>query len=769
MGMVDKLGLGVFLRWQNQMSGEIRKAETDLKNLKGSAKEVTDEILRQAERTREAMERYRQGMSVSMKVAGAGVAMSIPFILAGKAAMKSEQSLADVNSLLVGTGVNSELAKQQMADLQRSLIMQSGNVFVSMRDMEESSYRLVSALGAVQGAAALQPVADLAVAGLGSATESVEFMTSLLATYGERWSDTLSPQEKAAKVANVAAGVIAKYNTNLTELSAAMTYAAGQGSVMGVSLEELSVTIGALQTKGLKSSLAGTALSAYMRRVSQVKTFMESAGDAGKVFKGMNIKDAEGQLLPLPDILEQIEKRFGLTAESAAKAQELLSSSGAQGADAFEMMGISTDNAAALSRVFGDEGSRVIAMLLGQSDALRTQITAMKTSNDLTDMVSARTKNANAQLMMLKEGILGMSVAFGNAILPAFTDFIEILKDVVNWLKEFALNHPTAAKYIMFAGLAVGALTAVAGTIGTIIFFLKMMQAQMALIQLSRQALAAEAGVAALGNASLIAQAKMLLASAAAKTWAAAQGLLNIAVAAFPYAAIVLGITLLIMLIADMIKNWEKYAKVFRSVGIGMMNLWNSLVSFFGDSASTIWKWIIWPFEKGYDFILKTIDWIKMAWDASWIWMKDMAKKGIEEILKLPGIRVLYGMWDMAGGVIKMTQGDMQGGLSQSMKGLFRVTDFTSIAENMARSGGANIDQTFNNVAERMVQPKVNVVMPSPSMSQPMSMKAPTYDYSSRKVKIDVYPSAGTDENKIAQGIKKLEKIEARRGTKGRT
>ena len=173
MGMVDKLGLGVFLRWQNQMSGEIRKAETDLKNLKGSAKEVTDEILRQAERTREAMERYRQGMSVSMKVAGAGVAMSIPFILAGKAAMKSEQSLADVNSLLVGTGVNSELAKQQMADLQRSLIMQSGNVFVSMRDMEESSYRLVSALGAVQGAAALQPVADLAVAGLGSATESV--------------------------------------------------------------------------------------------------------------------------------------------------------------------------------------------------------------------------------------------------------------------------------------------------------------------------------------------------------------------------------------------------------------------------------------------------------------------------------------------------------------------------------------------------------------------------------------------------------------------
>ena len=790
MGMVDRLGLGMYLRWQNQMTSETKKAERDLDGVKKSAIGLSDSLEKQSERARRAAERYRKGMMISMRVAAGGVVMALPFILAGKAAATSQQSLADVNSLLVGTGTAAGIAEQQIAGLSNAILGQTGRVMVSLEDTEAASYKLVSALGAVQGAAAITPAANLAVAGLGSMEESVTFLTSLLATYGEAWGDTLTPTEKAMKVANIAAGTIAGFNTNLTDLGAAMTYVAGQGSVMGVSLAELSVTLGALQTKGLQKTLAGTALGSYLRRVAQVERFLKRAGKTGAVLKGLTIKDAAGQLLPLPDILEQIEKKFGVTGDAAEAAQKRMAGSAIQGADAFEMLGISTDNAAALSRVFGDEGSRVIAMLLGQSDALRTQIKDVQKSSALMEMVAARTETASAEYFMFKESLKGFGSVLGAGLLPAFTSFVGVLRSSVLWLKEFALNHPTATKFVAFAGLAVGSLAAVTGAVGTVVFALKLLQAQMVIASLAKQALAAEAGVTALGSASLVASAKMWLATAATKAYAAAQWIANIAAMAFPFVAIAVGVTALIALVVDMINHWERYASTFSAVGAGIVTGVQELAGFFVWFADKAWWAITWPFIKGYDLIVGVMDSIKRAWNAGWMWITDMTARAVDNIMLLPGIRALVGLWDMGAGAIKMMEGDFTGGLSQSMKGLFRTADFTGLAEGAAALSGFSVGNAINDLAVGMTGspapaaatvggyapiPQYVIEQPQFPTAAPRQRRpeqaagATTNDYSTRRVMIDVHPAAGTDERKIAEGVQELERLATRRSAEGTT
>ena len=640
MGLTDTLGLGLVLSWKNRMSGEVKRAQRDLRGLEGSAKRVTDRIAKEAERTRAAMQRYRQGMFTSMKIAGAGLAMATPFLLAAKAAAASEQRLANVKSLLVGTGMGAKESNAHIANLKKAIIGMAGTTIVPLNELEDASYKLVSALGAVQGAAALSPAAKLAVAGMGSISDATATLTSILATYGERWGDTMSPMEKSTKIANVLAGTIAAFNTTLPEMSQAMTYVVGPANTLGISLSELSATLGALQTKGLQGTIAGTALGAYIRRLTQLPRFMKTAKAEAALLGPIDFTDAEGRVRPIYDVLAQIEKRFGLTSATIGEKSKELAASNMVGADAFQSLGIEAKYAAALQRIFGDEGSRAIAVLLGQSEALKKQIEQVEHSNALEEMYAERQKTLTAQLIMAGQAFKGIAVIIGSALLPQLKSFASTLKSVLIWVKEFIDQHPTATKWIAWGGLAVGALVAVAGALGTVLYGLLMLKANLALLTLAKAATAAEGAVSAMTVKTLIWNAVVRAAKIAQWAW-------NTAILASPYVAIAAVVVGAIYL---MITHWKKIASVVSTVLGGIWSGVKTLGGWIASGASALVSPIVGAWEGVKTGFNSVINWIVRAYYNVIEWFKTTTREMLAYILNLPGIGAIAKLFDIGGG-----------------------------------------------------------------------------------------------------------------------
>jgi hypothetical protein len=136
---------------------------------------------------------------------------------------------------------------------------------------------------------------------------------------------------------------------------------------------------------------------------------------------------------------------------------------------------LSAADASALQKMFGDEGSRFIAIALGQSAVLRERTRAIGEDNKLVDRARVRAEGLNGQLVLAKERFKAVAVQAGEALLPALTELIRVLTPIVQKIGEFVRTHPTATKWVMFAGLVGGALTTLAGLLGIVVHGFKML------------------------------------------------------------------------------------------------------------------------------------------------------------------------------------------------------------------------------------------------------------------------------------------------------
>ena len=94
-------------------------------------------------------------------------------------------------------------------------------------------------------------------------------------------------------------------NTNVRQLGEAFTYVAPIATGLGFSFEETSAAIGLVSDAGIQASSAGTGLRAVLTQL------ITESDDLG-----ISTRDAAGNVLPLADMLAQLEER-GYTAEEA--------------------------------------------------------------------------------------------------------------------------------------------------------------------------------------------------------------------------------------------------------------------------------------------------------------------------------------------------------------------------------------------------------------------------------------------------------------------
>ena len=126
--------------------------------------------------------------------------------------------------------------------------------------------------------------------------------------------------DQTGRVANVLALAASKTNTSVSQLGAALAKAAPSAAAAGWSLEETTAAIGKLSDAGIQGEEAGTALKTMMARLAI------DGGPAEKLMAkmGITVKDTAGKMLPLNDILMELEPH----ADDVGLQMELLGTRG---------------------------------------------------------------------------------------------------------------------------------------------------------------------------------------------------------------------------------------------------------------------------------------------------------------------------------------------------------------------------------------------------------------------------------------------------------
>lgn len=516
-------GMGFILDFQDKTSRQVAAVRKQIKGMEGDTKDLAKTFEKQVDKIEQQIAHAKKIGDVSKQAMKIGAAMIAPLALATRESLKTSKNMGDVATLLAGKGYSNDLIDKKLRGFSDQVADVTSDVAVSRDELEESLYGLFSALGEERARSGLDSVAKLALATKGTSEEAVKLMSSLMKTYGDFWGEAIPEAEKFDKIINSVAGTVQAYNTTLPKLAEGMKWVSGPATKMGMAIEESLASVGLVQTLGIQGGRAGTQLGALLRVIPKIKEQVDKAktsfgvGEQGgikigvdtatadattrtlRAFEKINIQDAAGKMLPLAQILRQVEQALGITPELAKQTAEEVKRLGLEGEAAIEYMksklAIGTAEMAATQKVFTDEGSRVLLMMLGQSDALETQTQHLQDVAVGEDMFIQKNRQAASQVQIMKNQIRNLANEIGDNLLPALVGSAHAVRDITGDIREFMREHPTAAKWAIYATGAVGALGVVGGSIGMVISKLYMLKKMHELVALqSSIAMAMETG-----------------------------------------------------------------------------------------------------------------------------------------------------------------------------------------------------------------------------------------------------------------------------------
>ncbi|MFG8549000.1 phage tail tape measure protein, partial [Pseudomonas aeruginosa] len=235
----------------------------------------------------------------------------------------------------------------------------------------------------------------------------------------------------------------------------------------------------AFKAVGIGASAAGADLVEQMAVLGTLSQTMEG-GEAGGLYKaffenvsaaqdklGMTFTDAGGRLLPIMQILDKLQVKFGnLTKQSDLDA---------------------------ITGAFGGEAARMIVTLLKDTGALANNLDQL---GKVKGMARAE-QMARAMVdpwQQLDSVIENIRISFGMVLLPVLNPLIEGLRDAGNTFQRWLVMFPNIARWLGYITLGVLGLVAAAGmltVLGGLLSLFSVLVSPVALLVLAFIALAA--------------------------------------------------------------------------------------------------------------------------------------------------------------------------------------------------------------------------------------------------------------------------------------
>lgn len=245
------------------------------------------------------------GLSKSMTSMGKKMTAGITAPLAGFAAA-SIKTVAEFDDTMSSVKAISGATGKEFDDL-RDKAKELGRTTAFSASQAAEGMSILAAAGLETGAI-LETSGDmltLASAGGLELEQAAGVLTTSMAQFGLEAKDATMLSDVFAKAASSA-------NTNVLELSEAMSYAGGDAANMGMDIQQTNAMLATFADAGLTSGRAGTTFSAMFKDITKnVEKGKIAIGDAS-----VSVYDAAGNMRDMGSIMGDVEKSLvGLTDE----------------------------------------------------------------------------------------------------------------------------------------------------------------------------------------------------------------------------------------------------------------------------------------------------------------------------------------------------------------------------------------------------------------------------------------------------------------------
>jgi TP901 family phage tail tape measure protein len=252
---------------------------------------------------------------------------------------------------------------------------------------------------------ALPGTLELAAAGSLDLARAADIASNVLTGYGLQ-------AEEVGRVNDVLALASISANTNVEQLGNAFKFVAPVASAMGVTIEESAAAIGIMSDAGIQGEMAGTALRNILAELAKESDTL-----------GVSVYDTNGVMLPLADILAQLESRGFTTAESMGE--------------------------------FGMRAGPALQALLSRgSGALRDLTTNLEGAGGTAARLAATNMEGfNGAVLNLRSAVEGLQIAIAQSgLLDFFQSLVERLTGVI---RQLSTLDPAVLRVItVVSGLA---------------------------------------------------------------------------------------------------------------------------------------------------------------------------------------------------------------------------------------------------------------------------------------------------------------------------
>ncbi|HBO0722660.1 TPA: phage tail tape measure protein [Enterobacter asburiae] len=285
-------------------------------------------------------------------------------------------------------------------------------------DVVNSSYAMKGAMSGLSDAdlPRVTVAANTLAAGVkASGEEAGEYIGAMASRFNAELS-SLGHVKFAEELAGKTAYMVQNFGVKMQTMQELIEGTKNAGADFGVSMDEQFAVLGTLsRTLGTESS-------------GIYEQFLRSAPAAAEKL-GMSFVDATGKMLPMGDILQKLQDKYGASIEGNVKAQQ------------------------ALDAAFGG-GADVIKKLYGQQNDLNRSITELG-RNDGMKRAQEMAERMAKPWERIVATFYAMRVALGNTLIPILTPMMNRVADVgakfARWLEMF----PNIARWLGYITLGV--------------------------------------------------------------------------------------------------------------------------------------------------------------------------------------------------------------------------------------------------------------------------------------------------------------------------
>lgn len=374
----------------------IQEAERRMKTSAGQMAQAAQQVGDRWEAQGKRMQKLGKSMSLYL---------TTPLTLAGglmlNTAVKFEKAMSQVAAVSGATG--KEL--QALEDIARE--MGATTKFSATEAAGALNFLAMAGFSVEDSMTALPATLNLAAAGAMDLAEAADIVSNVMQGFGIE-------AEHTGYVSDVLTEAFTNSNTSLHQLGEAMSYAAPVSKAFGISIEETTAAVGFLSDAGIQAGRAGTSLRQMLLQLS------DKSGELG-----IDIRDANGRLLSMAEILEVVAEK-GLTTD------EMIEALGARAGPGFA--------------VLMERGSDALREFTGQLE---------DAEGAAEDVAAVQKDNLAGALTILRSALSELSISFMQEFLPVLQRMTERIKGVIDWLAQLSDGK---RRWIVIIGTALAAL-----------------------------------------------------------------------------------------------------------------------------------------------------------------------------------------------------------------------------------------------------------------------------------------------------------------------